>query len=264
LGKIRRSSSLTHLLPTLFPVPSFDDYIVFVDESGDHGLASIDPNYPVFVLAFCIFDKQTYARKSAPAVLEFKFKHFGHDQVVLHEHEIRKNKGPFVFLRDAAIRGPFMADLDALVTGADFTLVASVINKVEHLARYAEPRNPYHVAMGFGLERVFLELQGRGCAGGKTHILFERRGPKEDAEVELEFRRICAANATRFVLPFEPILSHKTCNSSGLQLADLIARPIGRKIINPAQPNRAYDIIQTKFRRSPTGVVKGWGLKVFP
>ena len=114
------------------------------------------------------------------------------------------------------------------------------------------------------MERVFLELQGRGCAGGKTHILFERRGPKEDAEVELEFRRICSANATRYVLPFEPILSHKTCNSSGLQLADLIARPIGRKIINPAQANRAYDIIQTKFRRSPTGVVKGWGLKVFP
>jgi hypothetical protein len=245
-------------------VPSFDDYIVFVDESGDHGLASIDPNYPVFVLAFCIFHKQTYARQSAPAVLEFKFKHFGHDQVVLHEHEIRKNKGAFVFLRDAAVRGPFMADLDTLVSGADFTLVASAIHKVEHLARYAEPRNPYHVAMGFGLERVFLELQGRGCAGGKTHILFERRGPKEDAEVELEFRRICSANATRHVLPFEPILSHKTCNSSGLQLADLVARPIGRKILNPAQPNRAYDIIQTKFRRSPAGVVKGWGLKVFP
>jgi hypothetical protein len=29
-------------------VPSFDDYIVFVDESGDHGMVSIDPNYLVF------------------------------------------------------------------------------------------------------------------------------------------------------------------------------------------------------------------------
>jgi len=80
----------------------------------------------------------------------------------------------------------------------------------------------------------------------------------------LEFRRLCAANATGKVLPFEPVLSHKICNSSGLQLADLIARPIGRKIMNLAQPNRAYDIIQTKFRRSPDGAVKGWGLKVFP
>jgi hypothetical protein len=32
----------------------FSEYIVYVDESGDHGLETIDPNYPVFVLAFCI------------------------------------------------------------------------------------------------------------------------------------------------------------------------------------------------------------------
>ena len=36
-------------------VPSFDDYIVFVDESGDHGMESIDANYPVFVLVFCVY-----------------------------------------------------------------------------------------------------------------------------------------------------------------------------------------------------------------
>lgn len=227
-------------------------------------MVSIDPNYPVFVLAFCIFPKHSYAREAAPAVLEFKFEHFGHDQVVLHEHDIRKNKGPFLFLRDAAKRDRFITDLDALVANANFTLVASAIDKNRHKARYAAPFNPYHIAMGFGLERVFRELSGRGCVGGTTYILFERRGPKEDAEVELEFRRICAANATGRILPFEPILAHKTCNSSGLQLADLIARPIGRKIIDPKQANRAFETIQKKFRRSPSGDVKGWGLKVFP
>jgi len=36
----------------------FSDYIIHVDESGDHSLESIDPNYPVFVLAFCIFNKR--------------------------------------------------------------------------------------------------------------------------------------------------------------------------------------------------------------
>lgn len=37
------------------PVPaaeSFSDSIVFVDESGDHSLVSIDPPCPMFVLAF--------------------------------------------------------------------------------------------------------------------------------------------------------------------------------------------------------------------
>jgi hypothetical protein len=56
----------------------------------------------------------------------------------------------------------------------------------------------------------------------------------------------------------------KKCNSPGLQLADLVARPIGRKVLQPHQPNRAYDILQAKFRRSPDGTLFGWGLKVFP
>jgi hypothetical protein len=68
----------------------YGDYVIFVDESGDHGLQSIDPTYPVFVLAFCVLSKGAYARQVIPAVTEFKFRHFGHDQVVLHERDMRK------------------------------------------------------------------------------------------------------------------------------------------------------------------------------
>ncbi|WP_200870131.1 DUF3800 domain-containing protein [Catenovulum agarivorans] len=35
----------------------FSDFVVYVDGSGDHSLTSINPDYPVFVLAFCIFYK---------------------------------------------------------------------------------------------------------------------------------------------------------------------------------------------------------------
>jgi len=41
----------------------FSDYIVYVDESGDHNLERINPEYPLFVLAFCIFEKKN-VRKS--------------------------------------------------------------------------------------------------------------------------------------------------------------------------------------------------------
>lgn len=67
----------------------FGKYIVYVDESGDHGMQSIDDNYPIFVLAFCIFHKAHYGEKIVPALEAFKFRYFGHDQVILHEHEIR-------------------------------------------------------------------------------------------------------------------------------------------------------------------------------
>lgn len=247
-------------------MPSFDDYIVFVDESGDHGLESIDPHYPVFVLAFCLFAKEHYISAAVPAVVRFKFRYFGHDQVILHEHEIVKNKPPFHFLRDPSRRQPFFDDLNTLVAQTDMTIIASVINKEKHLAKYREPVNPYHISMGFGLERLYRHLYGLGCRRGLTHVLFERRGEKEDAEAELEFRRICDGhNATGRSFPFEIIMAAKACNSPGLQLADLIARPIGRKVLKPEQPNRAYDIIERKLRRNPVdGSAQGWGLKVFP
>lgn len=243
----------------------FSDYIVFVDESGDHGMTSIDPNYPVFVLAFCVFAKDEYARQVAPAVLRFKFEHFGHDQVILHEREIRKSLASFGFLVDAARRERFLGGLNELVRAAPFTLVASAIRKERHRERYALPANPYHVAMGFGLERVCRHLQGLGCRDGVAHLLFERRGDREDAALEAEFRRVCdGGNAMGARLPLEIVMADKKCNSAGLQLADLIARPVGRKILDPAQPNRAFDVIRPKFRRSPDGRVLGWGLKVFP
>ena len=73
----------------------FSDYIVYVDESGDHSLKSIDAGYPVFVLSFCVFRKDDYAERVTPAVRKHKFAAFGHDMVVLHEHEIRKKTGAF-------------------------------------------------------------------------------------------------------------------------------------------------------------------------
>ena len=39
---------------------AFSDYLVFVDESGDHGLATVNRDFPLFALAFCVFAKADY------------------------------------------------------------------------------------------------------------------------------------------------------------------------------------------------------------
>jgi hypothetical protein len=38
------------------PTGAFSNFIVYVDESGDHGMQTLDVNYPMFVLAFCVFE----------------------------------------------------------------------------------------------------------------------------------------------------------------------------------------------------------------
>lgn len=244
---------------------AFSDYIVFVDESGDHSLSSIDPHYPMFVLAFCIIEKSTYVNQIVPAIQRIKFRHFGHDMVVFHESAIRKAQKPFNILLNADTRSAFMADLNETITHAPFSIVASCIRKRPFLDRRGDDLNPYHVAMEFGLERVFMELQARGQRGKLTHVVFERRGRKEDADLELEFLRIQQRTRMKGLgESLSMVFAEKATNTAGLQLADMVARPIGRYLLEPEQPNRAFEIIEPKIRRSPSGDIDGWGLKCYP
>jgi hypothetical protein len=71
-------------------------------------------------------------------------------------------------------------------------------------------------------------------------------------------------NALRRDFPFELVMTPKAANAAGLQLADLMVRPIALHHLRPAQPNRAYEILEPQLRRSPAGKVQGWGLKVLP
>ncbi len=246
-------------------VVGFSDYIVYVDESGDHGLKTIDPNYPVFVLAFCIFRKHDYMESLVPALQAFKFRHFGHDQVILHETDIRKDRKAFTFLKERGCKEAFLGELLEIVAGTPFTLVCSVIRKEPFRRRYTHPDNPYHVALGFGLERVFLYLRNLGADKGLTHIVVEQRGKREDKELELEFRRICSgANYRKELLPFELVFADKQSNSAGLQLADLVARPVGMHILRPEQGNHAFGVLEQKFYCDGNGRPDGWGLKCFP
>jgi len=242
----------------------FSDYIIYVDESGDHSLASINPEFPVFVLAFCIFHKPEYASQVTPAIQQFKFRYFGHDMLVLHERAIRKAKDEFVILINQEKRIQFMEDLSDLIETSPFSVVSVVIRKELLKEKYSDPTNPYHLALGYGLERVYSFVRKKQKNNHKTHIIFESRGKKEDKDLELEFMRVCSGDNRWGRLPFEIIFADKKTNSCGLQLADLIARPIGLYTMNPQQKNRAYSIIEKKFYCDGEGRKEGRGRKCFP
>ena len=250
------------------PKGKFSNFVVYVDESGDHGLQNIDPNYPVFVLAFCVFYKRHYSEKVVPALQKFKFNHFGHDHVVLHENEIRKEKGIFKFVNEQH-RNHFLDELTSIIEAGNFILIACIIDK-KNLGNRETISNPYHIALGFCLETLHEFLLEKNQDDALTHVVFESRGKKEDDELELEFRRICdGANRQAKNLPFDIILADKRSNSSGLQLADLVARPIGLSVLRPQQENRAFEVLKRKFfcsgGREQVGVgFENWGLKIFP
>ncbi len=242
----------------------FSDYIIFADESGDHGMASIDPEYPIFVLTFCIFRKDEYLAQVLPRIHDLKFRFFGHDAVVLHAHEIRKARGPFAMLFDPEKRTSFMDAINEAVEACPFTLLAAVIDKEKLRGSYTKPMNPYDLALVYCLERAWYCLRDLGQANRLTHILCERRGKQEDKDLELVFRRtIQGANFRGAQMPFDIVFISKESNAAGLQLADLAAHPSGRHQLKPDQPNRAFEIVAKKLRHR-AGVVDGYGLKLFP
>ena len=252
------------------PKGKFSNFIVYVDESGDHGMQSVDASYPVFVLAFCVFYKRHYAEKVISALQKFKFNHFGHDVVVLHETDIRKQTGSFRFLQSQKQRQDFLEELTDIIEESNFILVSCVIDKEALRNQGGVPDNPYHLALAFCLETLHQLMQEKNQEISLTHIVVECRGKKEDDELELEFRRICdGANRLGISLPFDIIFADKKVNSAGLQLADLVARPIGLSRIRPNQPNRAFEVLKKKFfcsggRANVGEGYEDWGLKIYP
>ncbi len=243
----------------------YSNFTIYVDESGDHSLESINPEYPLFVLTFCLVAKEDYLAHIAPETARFKHRWFGHEAVILHAHEIRKEKGDFKFLFDRTVRERFLDDLTGLMERLPYTLIASAIDKPRLNHQYNDPGNPYAIAMQFCLERAYQYLHEQSGTDGMTHVLVESRGKKEDADLELAFRRICdGANYHGKRLPFEAIFVDKKQNLPGLQLADLVCHPIGRHLLKPEQENRAYEVVEKKFRRSGGGKLEGYGLKTFP
>ena len=224
---------------------NYSNYIVYVDESGDHSLVSIDQKFPVFALSFCIFAKADYTDCVVPATQRFKFRYWGHDAIVLHEREIRKSIGDFTFPRvERQRREQFIPDLANLINSVPFRVIGAVIRKENLVGRDVNPRNPYAIAMRYCMEELHSFLLERDQQGKLVHIVLEHRGKKENQDLKRELRIF--ANEIGQV-DFELRFAKKAANSTGLQFADLTARPMANHIIRPGQRNRAFDAIENKL-----------------
>lgn len=241
--------------------------VLFLDESGDHNLSVIDPSYPLFVLGGVIMDSD-YARDVlTPRMAEFKRQLFGRDDFILHTADITRNRHGFERLKDTGFRLEFYQRLNALMRELEYRVVACAIRKDEHLARYGMAAlDPYLMSLDILVERFCMDV-GDLEDGGV--IVAERRGPTLDHELELAWLNL-KIQGTRFMQARQVErriqslnLKSKASNSAGLQLADLVVTPIGRKVLGkPVKED--YEIVESRFRRSPGGRIEGYGLVVLP
>ena len=244
-------------------------YHLFMDESGDHSLKSVDSNFPVFVLVGVLVEDGEYVRICSQ-VDELKRKYFGSTDVILHSRDIRKCNGAFKVLFDLSVKQKFYTELERILSTANYKIVASAINKEKHIERYGRlADDPYEIALTFVLERILFETDGNQ-EQTSLKVMIEGRGDKEDASLakrynEILYRGTGQVTADRLRRTYEEglIVRKKRDNDCGLQLADLCAYPIARYIMNNNEPNPAFDVIKSKIRSGARGYM-GYGIKVFP
>lgn len=123
------------------------------------------------------------------------------------------------------------------------------------------------MALSFVLERAIFYLDDTKEENNSLQIVIEQRGKKEDQKLSQHFNTLLArgtgyVNATRiWNYGIKISFQKKKDDIVGLQVADLIAYPIARYVLNPERANPAFEIFQNKFY-SKKG--KRYGLKIFP
>lgn len=241
----------------------YSDYIVYVDESGDHSMDDMNKLYPAFVLAFCVFSKREYLEEVVKHIKHFKFAFWGHDMTILHSSKLRKQINDFQFLNNQIKRAFFIENLNIALNKSPFEIIATAIDKRYLKESHAPSANPYDLGLEHCIREIYQFLGERKQDHKLTHIIIESRGKKEDSELEIAFQKIVNAHCfSQIVYPLKLVFADKKTNSIGLQLADLVAYPIGRFLINPEQENLAFDIVEKKLHRHPEHY--GSGLKIIP
>lgn len=242
-------------------------HFAFLDESGDHSLIHIDDQFPVFVLAAIIIPINYYRSTINTQINQLKLKYWGHHDVVLHSRDIRKSKGLFDILLNPYTRAAFIADLNNIMSSLDYKVIAAAIKKDDLVDAYKYPYSPYDLTLEFIMERINMSFNG---THSRVKLLAESRDTKLDKELLQVYSQL-TKHGNKYLSGPE-FLQHidglefikKASNENGLQLADLVAHPIARKVIKPNQCNRAYPIVSSKFHSDHRGIVAGCGLKIFP
>ena len=261
-------------------------YRLYLDESGDHVFhdeeALRKPGHRYLALVGCLFAQGASYLAFHRALEDFKQKYIPHnpdEPVILHRKDIINRSGPFWRLRDEDTSKAFNDDLCSLVEKAEFVLVGVCIDKLRMKREYPNPFHPYHLALGFILERYCGLLNHMNRQGD---VLAESRGGKEDRLLKNAYRHIWTHGTwyhkaeffQRALTSKEIKLKKKSDNIAGLQLADILARAVrddilaefGKKV-DPLAPfdSLLVSIVKTKYNRHLyNGRVRGYGKVLFP
>lgn len=252
-----------------------DRYFLFLDECGSHVTSHIDDKFPFFCVAGVIVKESEYEAFDV-TWKAWKTKHLGSPTVVSHEPDLRSNSRKFR-RSDPLEKKELKESLDQVLMDLDYHTIAAVVDLREFKRLHPEsevdeflPRSCYLIAIDFIMERFvhFLQYAGNDARG---LVIAESRGLKEDAIVHAEYinlhiRGTQFMSESDFRHQLRPYIEfyRKKRNSSGLQIADLAARPLAEIARDPASTPERWDVFRSKLYDGMKAAPHSYGLKVFP
>jgi uncharacterized protein DUF3800 len=225
-----------------------------------------------FVLCGVLMDEGYHNKDVTETLGVFKQRLFGRRDIILHTLDFTRNQVGFESMAQPDFRRMFYEDLEELIAGLDFEIVACVIQKQEHLQKYGlSALDPYILSLSILVERFIFET---GSAGGS--IIAESRGDTLNNALELAFLDlkirgtpfVSATKIRRRIHNFA--IREKGENLAGLQLADVVATPIGRHVLGKktysaySKKGDFWQTVETKFRKDWKGKLEGTGLVILP
>jgi len=241
-------------------------YCLFLDECGDQNLANFDPLFPVFSLCGILISESDYS-EMCNKVAEIKKKYWGNKKIIFHSRDIRKCEKGFEILFDIDVKKSFYEDLNSLIKNICYTIVSCSILKEPYIRKYGRLGDVYGLSLSFIIERTVFFLDSQNEKEIKLYTFAEKRGKKEDA-ILLDYYNEVLDRGTYFVKPFRIKnyfksfeFKDKREDIAGLQIADIVAYPITRYVLDSDAVNMAFDILEPKIY---TQNGKRHGLKVYP
>ncbi|MDE6032479.1 MAG: DUF3800 domain-containing protein [Muribaculaceae bacterium] len=241
-------------------------YYLYIDECGDHQLEKFNPNFPVFTLCGVLIPGNQL-KKLEDDVNSFKREFFNNEKVIIHSRDIRKQEKEYSILQYPETRNRFYEAINKIL-GQDgvYIIVCCSILKEPFIEKFSCGEDVYGLSLKYLIERSIFCMDDK-IKDGTIEIYIERRGIKQDRTLLNYYNRL-RATGTKWVTSERLvsrlgrfIFSHKKDNIIGLQLADLIAYPITRHVLNPKAPNPAYEIIKDKIYTYKGAVL---GMKIIP
>jgi len=243
-------------------------YYLYIDECGDQNLSNYDEQFPIFTLCGVIVseEKRTLLEQQIHAL---KDEFFATQHVILHSRDIRKCQKGFEVLFDLDVKKHFYERINQILGQKDvYVIVACAIMKEPYIRHFGKLNDVYAHSLSFVLERSIFYLESaQHDEKNELHIVVEMRGKKEDNSLQSFYAQLLDKGtywiSSERLKNMAKSFTHvsKKANAIGLQIADLVAYPITRHLLDPNEPNLAYEIIKDSIYTQNN---KQIGIKIVP